>query len=470
MDKSMFEACLESQMGSDDEAEKCTAWFVQSACDGAYIDNRGDVESFVARENFVTYLKRADERLRTQKKCDPMGVRRLVLSEIARDKDADQAVQMDRWRYILSGMKALLPEQQLHICSAAVEDPRFEALMADKASRSQLTKCLTSLDAGDGAESVRVAIVSKFESVAPELLTEDSRAFLILDDINAQRYETARARLETIDVSKLSSGAKKALVERVAPLGGVIFRESLLDSAIVWRPGFEAHVRPGDAQKLALWRSLMNETGSSAVWYAELEAGLLLPRGEVKAVASRAAGMFAISPQDDAVAQYISKLIKHACDSHQYLLLEALATSLGTLDGNARDKAVKRFGRSLTESLLAYGEAEIQHAASKTKIVMDDISEQSVSALEALLKIGDPALRSKVCIMLGRMMSHRGNDVQALKLWNEAMKDERDVQAAQEARFLTVILLQKQGKKAEAASQAAAFEEKFPASKWLLAL
>ncbi len=461
-DQANYERCIASEEGSE---EACIDWFVQSACDGVYSDNRGEIDDWLAKMEIVSYLEAAEKRVMAQKKCDIMGARRLVMSLIERDWQAPDETQLKRWKFILSGMKAMIPEQQQYICGVMVEDSRFERLVKDKSVRSQLGMCLTSLEATNVSQAAKITVCARFESAAPELLTEDARALLIIDDIQSQRYKTAFARFEELDLSKVSETMRAILINRAAPLGESIFKHWTLDGLHMWRPGYETQKSEKTDRLLVLWDALLKENPSCMGWYAELEARILIPRGEFARVAARAAQLLSLKTGNLSTENYIRKLISLSKAAQQSTLLKHMAIEFAKLSGNARDTAKEKFGKLLAETILMAVEIEIQTASEKGKVDKNAISPLSEASLRALQKMTDEPALSAVLVMLGRVMAYRGDNAEALKLWHEAIQSQ-DSAAANEAWFLLITQLRKQGKKDEADAQYKAFEEQYPGSTW----
>ena len=460
LDKNLYEKCFTSDFGSSDEAENCTSWIAQSACDGVYVDNRGDIESFTARENLLTYLKSADQKVAKMKGCDTMGQRRLILSLVMRDTNATEREQLGRWDRILKDMPKLLPEQRFFLCEAAAQSDQFSQLMQSKSSRNAIALCTKDMDASS-AETVHFLELLSLE--APELIQDDAMAALVLRDISNQRYETARNRLDGIDLKRLSSGIRDALLARVAPLGQVLFKEGLNDAL---RPhvGIVLKTTPVEARRLALWQALMHEKDAPVAWYAELEAVQYLQNGDTMGVAKRAVGLVSAS-KSKASSDYLKRLVQHGVATHNLALLKRLALEFGVADGAARSAVTKDIYLAMSSAILDMTAVLLQTSSPKGK--GGGVTDEDIQVLKSLIRLAQDAPQAPVQLRLGEVLAMRGEHAEALRLWYEVTASGQDAASVQEAWFLAIVTLRQTKQQAEADKQLEAFESRYPSSPWL---
>lgn len=462
LDKNLYEKCFTSDFGSSEESENCTTWITQSACNGVYVDNRGDIESFTARENLLNYLREADKQAAKTKGCDPMGQRRLIMSLIARDKNVSDGEQLKRWDRILKDMPKLLPEQRLFICETAAQSDQFSALMSAKNSRNAIALCLKDVS---GASADELKFLEMMSLEAPELINADAMAALAIHDISVARYETARNRLDEIDLKQLSPKVRENLLARVAPVGQVLYKDGFSD---VFRPhiGFDLKATPRNERRLALWQACMDQKNAPVAWFAELEAVLLLQKGDTMGVAKRAVKIASASNSKE-VSEYLKKLMHHASATRNLVLFKRLALEFGSADPNARNAISKEAYSTMAKSILDMTDITLQLAQSKGKAGASDVTEEDIHVLRALVRLADDGSKSAVQLRLGEVLAFRGNTAEALKLWYEVVETGKKHAEVEEAWFLAIVTLRQTKQQAEADKQLEAFENRYPASAWI---
>ncbi len=463
-DKFQFESCYQSEFGSEEEAENCTTWFAESACSGTFWDNRGDVESFTARENLIEYLKNAEKRVNTMKKCDPMGKKRLTMSLIKRDTDADEATQRERWHRVLHGMDKLLAEPRRDICETIAEDMLFETLIHDPGSRKILLTCLKEPDM---TQPNQANMIARFYSADPTSLNDDALAGLIMKDLMEQRFETALAHLDQLQLANLSAPTRDALILRITPLTKILFKNATLDQALPWRPGFEQAKTPARHNRLVLIDALIKAPKAHVAWLAEVEATYRLPYAEYDQIARRAAEILAMPPRNQETTNYIKSLIEHAAAHHHPLLLKALIQHLAQLDENLREPITRTIGEPLANAFIANVRNEIADATNPGNA--KNIDANAIDTLQSLLSITSRDAHIQTQLILGECLARTGKTNDALKLLYEVTQANLP-DAAQEAWFIAIQTLIKTKKANEAASQREQFEARYPGSPWLRAL
>ena len=467
-DQQLYEQCFTSDFGSTAEAENCTNWIAQSACDGIYVDNRGDIDGFTARENLNRYLMEADKKVSSMKGCDPMGSRNLILSLIARDRQASDKDQLERWRRVLKDASKLLAEQRRYLCLVAAQDDAFATLMHTKGTRESLMLCLK-----DEVHPEAYLFFERVAQEAPELVDDNILAVLAISEAEANRYAMARNHLDAIDIRRLSEGVRSQLLLRMAPLGTLLYKEGL-DDALRPHVGFELRPDAHTDRRLAFLQAVISEPKASVSWYAELEAVILLQRGDMLGVAKRAVNLMSMSSgrsdaETKAKRAYLLKLVKHGAVTHNIRLLKHLALAFGTADGAARSAVTPEVYAELSKPLLDAVDTLMQLtlADSGKGKRGSKVSSEDMHVLESLLRLSDDAHRFGVQLKLGEAHALNGNHAEALKVWYALIGSSRRGAEVEEAWYLSIVTLRQTKQQAEADKQLEAFESRYPSSSWL---
>ena len=467
-DKQLYEQCFTSDFGSTAEAENCTNWIAQSACDGVYVDNRGDIDGFTARENLNRYLVQADEKVSTMKGCDTMGSRNLILSLIARDRQVSDKVQLERWRRVLKDMSKLMVEQRRHLCLVASQGDAFSTLMHTKDTRASLMLCLK-----DEAHPEAYPFFEHVAQEAPELVDDNILAVLAISEADANRYAMARNHLDAVDIRRIPSTLRAQLLSRMAPLGTLLYKEGLDDAL---RPHVGV-VHRSDAltdRRLAFLQAVMSEPKATTSWYAELEAVILLQRGDAPGVAKRAVSLMSMSSgrsdaETKAKKAYVLKLVKHGSATHDIRLLKHLALAFGSADGAARSAVTPEVYVTMSTPLLDAVDTLMQLTAEDSGKGKRgaSVSAEDMHVLESLRRLADDAHRFGVQLKLGEAHALNGNNAEALKSWYEIIGTSQRAAEVEEAWYLSIMLLRQTKQQAVADKQLEAFESRYPSSSWL---
>lgn len=450
-EQTAFESCLEDSM-TPNEAATCTHWLALSTCAMTTDDRLESVQKLVSPQALQAYRIAAGEALPAY--CSPMAAVNLDLAILDADESFDAEFRMARWRKIFSAAPKLVAEQHFRIGREAAQSPELSALIHDKKTRSFLTQILDEITSTEPDISNDIVIfLREMEQMAPQLMNDTVRVYLMRDALTNRQYETARALFERIDFDHVSATQKLLVTPQIYASAVALFGRHRLDEA----PCFEDFALPPlDHARLSRLALLDHPTMESSLTVLRYEASQQFPRCQFASVVHKFGKIWQTQYPLADVTVFGDELISLLERLPNDELLDAWIHEMDVrLQGKARFAFAQRYGARLSAMMVhrANGSSE------KTALLA------MIQRLSSALSLFSEVHPHDLLMAMGTVQWRLGFGERARQYWMQIIEDaSAPGRLRAQAFYLSIRVLRQTGETKQAAALESRFRETLPSS------